>query len=60
MQKLKGTTWIQCFHFTNDYAHIIPSNSININWATLQTMTDADVIAKLNSLPPPATGAAWV
>lgn len=45
----KGTTWIQCFHFTNDYAHIIPSNSININWATLQTMTDADVIAKLNS-----------
>lgn len=45
----KGTTWLQCFHLTNAYAHVIPSNSININWATLQTMADADLIAKLNS-----------
>lgn len=45
----QGTNGLQIFHLTNDYIRVIPSSSIAMAWPTLQTLTDEDVIKKLNS-----------
>lgn len=45
----QGTNGLQIFHLTNDYIRVIPSSSIGMAWPTLQTLTDEDVIKKLNS-----------
>lgn len=44
-----GTNGLQIFHLTNDFLRVIPSSSIGMAWPTLQTLTDEDVIKKLNS-----------
>lgn len=44
-----GTNGLQIFHLTNDFLRVIPSSSIGMAWPTLQTLTDEDVIEKLNS-----------
>ena len=44
-----GTNGLQIFHLTNDFLQVIPSSSIGMAWPTLQTLTDEDVIKKLNS-----------
>lgn len=44
-----GTNGLQIFHLTNDYIRVIPSSSVAMAWPTLQTLTDEDVIKKLNS-----------
>lgn len=44
-----GTNGLQIFHLTNDFLRVIPSSSIDMAWPTLQTLTDEDVIEKLNS-----------
>lgn len=44
-----GTNGLQIFHLTNDFLRVIPSPSIGMAWPTLQTLTDEDVIKKLNS-----------
>lgn len=43
------TNGLQIFHLTNDFLRVIPSSSIGMAWPTLQTLTDEDVIKKLNS-----------
>ena len=45
----QGTNGLQIFHLTNDYIRVIPSSSVAMAWPTLQTLTDEDVIKKLNS-----------
>lgn len=45
----QGTNGLQIFHLTNDFLRVIPSSSIGMAWPTLQTLTDEDVIKKLNS-----------
>lgn len=45
----QGTDGLQIFHLTNDFLRVIPSSSIGMAWPTLQTLTDEDVIEKLNS-----------
>ena len=45
----QGTNGLQIFHLTNDYIRVIPSTSVAMAWPTLQTLTDEDVIKKLNS-----------
>lgn len=45
----QGTNGLQIFHLTNDFLRVIPSSSIGMAWPTLQTLTDEDVIEKLNS-----------
>lgn len=44
-----GTNGLQIFHLTNDFLRVIPSSSIGMAWPALQTLTDEDVIKKLNS-----------
>lgn len=44
-----GTVGLQIFHLTNDYIHIVSSSGSGSNWASLQTLTDEDIIKKLNS-----------
>lgn len=44
-----GTVGLQIFHLTNDYIHIVSSSGSGTNWASLQTLTDEDIIKKLNS-----------
>lgn len=44
-----GTVGLQIFHLTNDYIHIVSSLESGSNWASLQTLTDEDIIKKLNS-----------
>ena len=44
-----GTNGLQIFHLTNDFLRVVPSSSIGMAWPTLQTLTDEDVIKKLNS-----------
>ena len=43
------TFGLQIFHLTNDYIHVIPSSSVDITWTALQSMTDEEVIKRLNS-----------
>lgn len=45
----QGTNGLQIFHLTNDFLRVIPSSSIGMAWPALQTLTDEDVIKKLNS-----------
>ena len=47
--EIAGTNGLQIFHLTNDFLRVIPSSSIGMAWPTLQTLTDEDVIKKLNS-----------
>lgn len=48
----QGMNGLQIFHFTNAYIRVIPASSIAMAWPTLQTMTDEEIITKLNSTGP--------
>lgn len=47
--EIQGTNGLQIFHLTNDYIHIVPSTSSGMAWPSLQTLSDEDVIKRLNN-----------
>lgn len=47
--EIQGTNGLQIFHLTNDYIHIVPSTSSGMAWPSLQTLSDEDIIKRLNN-----------